>query len=99
MSSWHDEMAAAVNTRKLALSGVERWQKKLAAADHAILKLSAARPVPGEVPSAGQITEQVAESIPATLNPVFGVSTEVELNGHLGAGTQQDTLQGTYHLA
>lgn len=76
MSNWHDEMAAAVNRRRLALNGVERWQKKLQDADNQILRLSAARPVPGEVPTQEQVDEQVTQAIPGTLNPVFGVSSE-----------------------
>lgn len=77
MSNWHDEMAAAVNKRRLALNGLRRWEQKLAAADKVILNLSAARPAPGEVPGPEQITTEVPANLPGNLSPIFGVSAEV----------------------
>ena len=77
MGAWHDEMAAAVNKRQLALNGVNRWNKKLAAADAVILQLSAARPVPGGVPAPEEIAVEVPQNVPGSLNPVFGISAEI----------------------
>jgi hypothetical protein len=58
VSTWHDQMAEAINERKVALAGLERWKAKVAAAEEKITILSA---------TAAQTTTPVEE--PAAVAP------------------------------
>lgn len=72
MSSWHEDMAEAVNQRKKALSGITRWQEKLAKAEEVIEQLSAKRQAPEALSAASEATVKDAALITPDFNAVFG---------------------------
>lgn len=72
MGSWHEEMASAVAARKKAMSGVNRWQGKLSAAEKRIEELSAQQQTTAPLPPPATLIEEAAQ---AGLRPVFGVTT------------------------
>lgn len=73
MSSWHEKMADAVNQRKKALNGINRWQEKLAAAEQVIEHLSAERQTPETLSTAPATTAaQDAVLLTPDFNSVFG---------------------------
>lgn len=54
--SWFDQMDKAMQARKVAIAGRDRWQEKVDAAEAAIAELTALRDAPAPFPS---LTEAV----------------------------------------
>lgn len=49
--SWFDQMDKAMQARKVAIAGRDRWQEKVDAAEAAIAELTALRDAPAPIPA------------------------------------------------
>ena len=73
VATWHEQMAEAVNLRKKAINGVQRWQKKIHEAEEMIEQLSTKRqeledgPVPAAV---------IDDTVISEMQPLFGITTQ-----------------------